>query len=115
MNTFGEYVITPGRPASRSPASRTRAATARSRSSSSPRAQSRASASVASRDAPRSARTIARRTSADVGDTLRPYLADSRNWTGVHASAHEPLELSDRCGGVLGDRRDVEAGDAGLL
>ncbi|MEE3919737.1 hypothetical protein V2I01_19935 [Micromonospora sp. BRA006-A] len=77
MKTFFEYVTTPGRPASRSPASRMSPAI-RSRSSSiGPRAASSALASPASSARPVAARPSARRMLASVGSgslrsTIRP-------------------------------------------
>ena len=55
MNTLGEYVTTPGRPAASRPVSRTRAAAAHSRSRSAPVAARSAAASATSSAAPRSA------------------------------------------------------------
>src|SRR5438067_9283814 len=61
MKTLREYVTTPGRPASTSPASRTRAADVHRSTRSSPRAASRTVASVTSRATPSRARRRARR------------------------------------------------------
>src|SRR4051812_2842804 len=61
MNTLRLYVTTPGRPASISPWSRTRAAVAHNTASSSPRAPSRTVASSRSSDLPSAARARARR------------------------------------------------------
>ena len=61
MKTFFEYVITPGRPASSSPASRTEPATATNSSRASPRAVSRTAASSTSSERPWAARFSARR------------------------------------------------------
>src|SRR4051794_38140698 len=61
MNTLREYVITPGRPASTRPASRTRPAASSRPSSAAPRAPSSTSASVTSSVTPSRARRSARR------------------------------------------------------
>src|ERR1700741_1448559 len=67
MKTLLEYVMTPGRPAASSPASRTRAADEARSSRASPRAWSSTAASVTSRATPSRARLRARRMEFSVG------------------------------------------------
>ena len=90
MNTLREYVTTPGRPASASPWSRTRAAEAHRSTRSSPRAPSRNSASVASRATPSRARRSARRSAELVTRRYLQPAGNRRRPGGSHPESAQP-------------------------
>ena len=113
MNTFGEYVTTPGRPAATRPASRTRAATATNRSRSGPEAANNTAASATSNAAPRSARANARRTCCTVGCSFIQVRLASRPVKGAAGPAHGQTEVG--AASVSGARVTVPSGSTGGL